>query len=244
MRRDPAPIREMAERARAAGANVIDINAGPLSRDPQGTMSFLVRAVEDAAPLPVCLDTANPVAMEAGLAAARNGRAVVNGVSLEPAKFDAIAPIAARHGALVVAYLLRADGLVPPDAAGRLAAAAELFARLTDAGVAPERILFDPVCPPLIWQDGPAQAREVLETVRLLPEVLGYPARTLVGLSNLTTGAGPRDKKILLQSAFLSMLAAQGLTAVLLDTDLTPVVQAARAASLLQSGSVFCWESL
>lgn len=242
-RRDPSPIREMAARIMDSGADVIDINTGPLARDPSG-MAFLVEAVEGVVPLPVSLDTVNPEAMKAGLAASKNGRPVINGVSLEPEKLRLLAPLALEYNADVVAYLLTKESQVPPDAAGRLAVALELFQRLTDLGISPERILFDPICPPLVWQDGLFQAREVLETVRLLPEVLGFQAKTLVGISNLTTGPGPLSKKILLQQTYLSMLAAQGLSSVLLNTDLAGVAATARAARLLQSGGIFCWESL
>ncbi|MBI5843564.1 MAG: dihydropteroate synthase [Deltaproteobacteria bacterium] len=243
LRKDPEPVAEMALAAQRAGADVIDINTGPLARDPNG-MAFLVRAVEKAVPLRVSLDTVNHEALQAGLAASRNGRPIINGVSLEPEKLRLIAPLALRHDADLVAYLLTPKSQVPPDAEGRLAISSEIFTKLTGMGIAPERIMFDPICPPLVWQDGLSQAREVLSTIRLLPEVLGFHARTLVGLSNLTTGPGPRPKKILLQKTYLAMLAAQGLSAVLLDTDLAEVVETAKAASLIRSGEIFCWESL
>lgn len=240
--RNPEAVAELAKRAEKAGAEIIDINTGPLSRDPCG-MAFMVRAVENAVPLRVSLDTVNPAAMEAGLAECRNGRPVINGVSLEPGKIGRIAPLALRYDADIVAYLLTSESQVPPDAQGRLAVAAEIFSRLTGAGVSPDRIFFDPVCPPLVWQDGLFQAREVIETIRLLPEVLGFPAKSLAGLSNLTTGPGPRAQKILLQQTYLSMLAASGLSAVLLDTGLTEVAAAARAVKLIREGFIFCWES-
>ena len=57
-----------------AGAQDIDINSGPLSRSPEEKMTFLVHAVQDTVDLPVVLDTANPQAVAAGLAASRHQR--------------------------------------------------------------------------------------------------------------------------------------------------------------------------
>jgi len=114
-RQNPEHVAEMARAAKMAGADAIDINTGPLARDPKG-MAFLVRAVEGAVPLRVSLDTVNPAAMEAGLAVSVNGRPFINGVSLEPEKLSLIAPLALRYDADIVAYLLTSESHVPPDA--------------------------------------------------------------------------------------------------------------------------------
>ena len=71
-RLDPAPIRQMVRACLDAGAQAIDINSGPLSRSPEEKMTFLVRTVQDTVDLPIVLDTANPRAVAAGLAASRH----------------------------------------------------------------------------------------------------------------------------------------------------------------------------
>ncbi|HYW79814.1 MAG TPA: hypothetical protein VE890_09575, partial [Thermoguttaceae bacterium] len=67
--KDPGPIQELVRRCVAAGANSLDINPGPLLRDPQKDMTFLVETVQDVCDLPLVLDTTNPKALEAGLLA-------------------------------------------------------------------------------------------------------------------------------------------------------------------------------
>ena len=116
-RLDPEPIRQMVTACRDAGARAIDINSGPLSRHPEEKMTFLVRTVRAACDLPLVLDTTNPYAMAAGLAACHQ-RAVINGVSLEPEKLKRMLPLARQYDADVIAYLLNPNGHVPSDAAG------------------------------------------------------------------------------------------------------------------------------
>lgn len=47
-RLDPEPVRRMAAACRDAGARAIDINSGPLSRNPAEKMTFLVRTVQES----------------------------------------------------------------------------------------------------------------------------------------------------------------------------------------------------
>ncbi|BBO74483.1 methyltetrahydrofolate--corrinoid methyltransferase [Desulfosarcina widdelii] len=237
---DPEPIRQLAEACKAAGARAMDINSGPLTRNPAEKMTFLVRSVKSCVDLPLVLDTTNPDAMAAGLTAC-NGRATINGVSLEPEKLKRILPLARQTDADLVAYLLRPDGHVPADAAGRMEAAVQLFAECEKAGITPDRLIFDPIVAPLTWQDGNRQNMAVLETIRTLPDLLGTPVRTMAGLSNLTTGAPDAAARKRYQQAFLPMLAAAGTDLILmnvLDPDLMRTIEACRN---ITAESIFSW---
>ena len=87
--RNPGPIQKLVERCIGAGANALDINSGPLLRDPEEDMAFLVEAVQEVSDLPLVLDTSNPKALEAGLIACKK-KAVINGFSLQPEKLEHI----------------------------------------------------------------------------------------------------------------------------------------------------------
>jgi 5-methyltetrahydrofolate corrinoid/iron sulfur protein methyltransferase len=239
-RSDPEPIRQMALRCRDADAQAIDINSGPLNRDPTARMTFLVRTVQEAVDLPLILDTTNPEAIAAGLATV-NRRAVINGVSPEKRRLERILPLARQHDADVVGYLLRPDGHVPADAAGRMEAAVALFNACEQAGIAPERLIVDPVVAPLVWQDGNRQNMAVLEVIRTLPDLLGFPVRTIAGLSNLTTGAPDAAARRRYQSAFLPMLAAAGLDMVLMNVLDSSIMQVAEDCRQITAGTVFTW---
>jgi 5-methyltetrahydrofolate corrinoid/iron sulfur protein methyltransferase len=179
--------------------------------------------------------------MAAGLAAC-SGRAAINGISQEPEKMARILPLVRQHEGDIIAYLLRPDGQVPVDAAGRMEAAIALFDTLQRADIRPERILFDPVVVPLAWQDGNRQNMAVLEVIRTLPDLLGYPVRTIAGLSNLTTGAPDPEARCRYQKAFLPMLAAAGIDTILMNVLDSAILDIARSSRNITGGEIFTWQ--
>ena len=240
-RLDPEPIRQMVSACMDAGAQAIDINSGPLSRSPEEKMTFLVHTVQATVDLPIVLDTASPRAMAAGLAASRR-KAIINGVSLEPEKLDRILPLARQYDCDIIGYLLHPNGHVPVGASGRMEAAVALFSEMQAAGISPERIIIDPVVAPLAWQDGNRQNMAVLEVVRALPDLLGFPVRTIAGLSNLTSEAPDADTRRCYQAVFLPMLVAAGVSMILLNV-LDPAIMHAVGSSLrITDGTVFSWQ--
>lgn len=240
---DPVPIRHLVRRCLAAGAEAIDINPGPLKREPERRMTFLVETVQAITGKPLLLDTTNPAALEAGLVACRNP-AIVNGFFLDPFRLERILPLAARFDADIVGFLLRPDSHVPPDEAERLEIAVALYAEFQRTGLPDERLVIDPVVAPLIWENGNVQDMAVLSTIRNLPDLLGFPVRTIAGLSNLTIGDAPRAKKVRMETAYLPMLAAAGLDMALLNVFRTETVRTARACNVLTDPKIFAWESV
>ncbi|MEZ4528171.1 MAG: dihydropteroate synthase [Desulfobacterales bacterium] len=238
---NPEPVREMVRKCADAGADAIDINSGPLSRDPEKKMAFLVETVQEVTDLPVLLDTANPRALEAGLSVSRNPT-VINGFSLEPAKLECILPLAKKYDTDIIGYLLYPNSHVPHTEAERLEVAVELYAEFQKAGLENERLIIDPVIAPVIWENGNRQDMEILSVLRNLPDLLGFPVRTVAGISNLTTGRGPKEQKRLLEKAYLPMLAASGLSMALLNIFHAKTVAVAKACNALTDPKIFTWE--
>lgn len=239
--RNPGPIQALARQCVKAGAQAIDINTGPLGREADQKMAFFVQAVESVSALPLLIDTANASAMAAGLKAAKN-RTIINSISLEPRKLEKILPLAAEYGCDLVGFLLHPDSRVPKDQDEQFAIALELVAKLEAAGVDKGRLIIDPVVPPLVWDEGLSRSRQVIDTIGLLPDLLGFPVQTIAGLSNLTTGALDKSKKSLVEGAYLCLLAQAGLDYLMLDVLDTHLVDSARAASLLTREEIFSWE--
>lgn len=237
---DPEPVQALVKLCAAKGAWAIDVNTGPLGKFPAEGMAFFIEVVESVTDLPLLIDTANPAAMEAGLNAANN-RAIINGFSLEPGKLERILPLAREFDADIVGFLLYPDSRVPKDEPQRFEIALELFEQAEAAGVAKERIIIDPVVPPLVWADGIVQARAVLNVIRTLPDLLGFPVRTIAGLSNLTSGAADRNKKNLMEQSYVAMLASAGLDYLLLDILNNRTETAARASGILAGEDLFSW---
>lgn len=241
--KDPELIRELVRNCVAAGAQAIDINPGPLGRNPESTMTFLVDTVQGVTNLPVLIDTPNPRAIEAALRCCKH-KAIINGFSLEPAKLEAVLPIAKEYNADIIGYLLRPDGHVPADAQERLQIAFSVYEALCTAGIDRERLIIDPIVVPVTWHNGNFQNREVLSVIRQLPDLLAFPVRTIAGLSNLTAAEGPREKKLLIESAYVCMLAEAGLSMVLMNMLHKETVAAAKACRSLLHSSIFAWEEI
>ena len=80
---------------------------------------------------------------------------------------------------------------------------------------------------------------ELLKIIRMLPDVLGFPVKTIAGLSNLTSGMKDINKKIVFQKAYLSMLSASGLSIILMDMLNKPLVEMAKTCNLITSNRPF-----
>lgn len=235
---EPEPIRKIVQSALAKGIHGIDINCGPLSKEPERKMRFLVETVQHETRLPLFLDTTNAKAIEAGLHVCRNP-VTINGLSLEPEKLEGILPLALAYGADIVGFLLTEAGQVPRSLDERLGIAARLFHECSEAGIPAQRLLIDPIVAPLLWADGLEMNRDLLAILKLLPEVLGHPVRTIAGLSNLTAGIRDLERKMALECAFLPMMACAGLDTVLMNVERTGVHAVAGACQRLLFESVF-----
>ncbi len=144
----------------------------------------------------------------------------------------------------VICYLLRPDGQVPAGVEERLQIACDVFAATRAAGIERERLILDPIIVPVTWQDGTSSEPGAAFCHRRLPDLLGFPVRTIAGLSNLTAAAGPQEKKLLLESACLCMLAEAGLSMVLMNILHQETVRTARACRSLTQPGVFAWEEI
>ena len=112
--RDPKPIREMAEAQTRAGVDLIDLNLGPARKAGAELMEWVVKTVQEVTDVPLCLDTMNVKAMEAGLAAC-NKKALINSISARPERISALMPLAKRYDAGFIAMTLGVEG-IPRDA--------------------------------------------------------------------------------------------------------------------------------
>ena len=240
---DPGPVKAMAKQCETGGADIIDINPGPLTRDGEKKMTFLVRTIQDSVSLPLSIDTSNPTAIAAGLKACKK-KPVINGFSLEPAKVERILPLAREFDCDIIGFLVHTNGMVPSNADERLELAVQLFTAYNEMGLEPERLIIDPVLAPLMWEDGSAQAVELINVIKMLPDLLGFPVRTVVGISNLTSGKVIKEKKLLLEEVYLSMLAAAGLDMVLLNMFHQRTVSVVRACNAITNRGIFSWEDI
>ena len=223
MKKDKTPIQDIATAQWKSGAGMIDANIGPAEDGGEDLMQWMVTTIQEVVPLPLCLDTTNFRAIEAGLQAHNNqwGRPLINSTSNDPERFTML-ELAAKYNSQIIGLTVGKGGL-PADAEERSAIAAEIMARASEYGVPLEDIYLDP----LVLQVATSQdhALKVIQSVRMFQELNDPPMKTVVGLSNISNGC-PKNLRPIINNHYLSLLMYEGLTAAIADPhEIAPTVK-------------------
>lgn len=227
-------IQNEARQQFAAGATHIDVNAGTLVNDEPLALAWLVETVQAAVDAPLCIDSPNPAALEAGLKLHR-GKAIINSITGEKERYRNILPLVKEYGAGVVALAMDDSGM-PRDAEGRIRVASALIEQLTADGVPLEDIYIDPLVQPV--STSPELGAAVLETIREI--MRRYPGvHTICGLSNISYGLPQRK---LLNRTFFVMCMEAGLDAVILDPLDREMMACLYASQALLNKDEFCMQ--
>ncbi len=212
--RIPGPVQEMAKEETAAGATYLDLNIGPARKDGTELMPWVVETVQDTVETPLCLDTTNTDAMAAGFKVVKNtSQAIMNSISAQPERMEALIPVAAEAGCDVIALLWGPDGM-PRDSAERAAMSVDLMMALNEAGIPNEKILFDPIGTPITL--GADQIAAGLEFMMMLPDIAPGAGST-VGLSNVSNGVADHLRKYL-DRTYLIMLMKYGISTAIVNS--------------------------
>jgi len=207
----------------AATADMLDVNVGDPLADEVRLMAKAIPMVQELTDLPICIDSSIVDALEAGLSA-YEGKALVNSVTAEDERLEAILPLVAKHGAAVIG-LANGDTIeIDPEA--RLEMAKKIVSVAGDHGIKPEDVVIDPLAMPVGAE--PRAVTSFLETVRLIREQLGV--NMTCGASNTSFGLPGRHK---LGAAFLAIAQSHGLTSAIMDARAPQCVEAVRAGDFL-----------
>jgi 5-methyltetrahydrofolate--homocysteine methyltransferase len=209
----------------AGGAMMLDVNMGAPLADEAALMVEAVKLIQGLCDLPLCLDSSIVEVLEAGLAAYQ-GKALVNSVTAEDERLDAILPLVRRHRAAVIA-LPNDEEEIPEDPRRRL----ELVRKIVDVatgryGIPIEDIVIDPLAMP-VGADTSLVLR-TLETIQLVRDEFGL--NMTLGASNVSFGMPDRAS---IGAAFLPMAIVNGLTSAIMDARSPQLVRAVKAADLL-----------
>jgi 5-methyltetrahydrofolate corrinoid/iron sulfur protein methyltransferase len=234
MSRDKGPIQEIAKAQADAGAGMIDANIGPAEDGGEDLMQWMVTTIQETVKLPVCLDTTNASALEAGLKVHNNewGRPLINSTSNDPERFP-ILELAAKYNSQVIALTVGKGGL-PADAEERSGIAAEIMARAMEYGVPIEDIFLDPLVLQIATTQD--QALHVIKTIKMFQELNDPPMKTVVGLSNISNGC-PKHIRPILDRYYLALLMYEGLTAAIADP--VEVREAVKTADVIMNKTLY-----
>ena len=189
------------------GADMLDVNVGDPLADEVGLMGQAIPLVQGLCDLPLCIDSSIIEALEAGLAA-YEGKALVNSVTGEDERLEAILPIVAKHGAAVIGLANAED--IPMEPERRLEVAK----------------IIDPLAMPIGAE--PRAVTLFIETLHLLRDELGV--NTTCGAGNTSFGLPGRHT---LGAAFLAVAQSHGLTSAIMDARRPEMVESVRATDFL-----------
>ena len=223
----------------AAGATVLDVNAGVVynsNPNPNETepplMTKIIELVQGLVDVPLCIDSSVPAALEAGLAACE-GRPLLNSVTGEEERLEAILPLVKKYNVPVVA-ISNDDTGISEDPEVRFAVAKKIVEHAADYGIPAHDIVVDPLVMP-IGAMGTA-GQQVFTLVRRLREELGV--NTTCGASNISFGLPNRHG---INNAFLPMAMGAGMTSAIMNPVALPVKQSeidAKKAEVAAAGLI------
>ena len=215
----------------AAGAQVLDVNAGiPLTDEP-ALLAKSIELVQSLTDLPLSIDSSIIEALEAGLEVYR-GKPLLNSVTGEEERLERVLPLVKKYGCAVVAISNDDDG-ISQDVDVRFGVAKKIVERAEDHGIPRCDVIVDPLAMP-IGALGLA-GRQVLQLVARLRDELGV--NTTCGASNLSFGLPNREA---LNAAFISMAAGAGLSSAILNPLHPETMTAVRAANVVNGVDLQC----
>jgi len=216
-------IEAFAEEQELCGAEILDINVGMSGIDEKTVMLQAIEKVSQTTNLPLCIDSSHVDVMEAAL---RHypGRALVNSVSLETEKFEKLLPIVQKYGAMFILLPLSDKGL-PENLEEKKEIIDTIYDRAISLGMKSTDIVVDG----LVTTVG-ANKKAALETLETIRYCYDKGLATICGLSNISFGLPERS---FVNSAFLTMAIANGLTMAIANPSQELLVNSAFASDLL-----------
>jgi len=215
----------------AAGAHVLDVNAGiPLADEP-ALLARAIRLVQSLTDVPLSIDSSVIEALEAGLEAYQ-GKALLNSVTGEEERLERVLPLVKKHGAAVVA-ICNDDNGISTDIDVRFEVARKIINRAADYGIPACDVVVDPLVMPVgAMADATVQVLELIRRLRLELKV-----NTTCGASNVSFGLPNRHG---LNPAFISMAIGAGLTSAITNPLEASLMQAVRGADVLLNHDPQC----
>ena len=215
----------------AAGAHMLDVNAGiPLADEP-ALLARAIQLVQGVTDVPLSIDSSIVEALEAGLAVYQ-GKPLVNSVTGEDENLERVLPLVKKYGAAVVAISNDETGIsMDPDV--RFAVAKKIVERAADHGIPASDVVVDPLVMPIGAMGGAGQ--QAFRLLRRLHDEL--KVNTTCGASNVSFGLPARNS---ITGTFLAMAISNGMTSAIMNPLHADVKNMVMAADVLSGADRDC----
>jgi 5-methyltetrahydrofolate--homocysteine methyltransferase len=193
-----------------AGADILDINVGVLDIDEVSLLPEVVKLVMDAVDVPLCIDSTNPLALEAALKVYQ-GKPLINSVTGQEDSLSNILPLVKKYGTAVIGLTMDDTG-IPDNADKRLTIASKIVKHAESIGIPRNDIIID--CLALAIGANSNAGKIIIESIRRIKSELGV--NLTLGVSNISFGLPYRS---ILNSVFLTIAIAMGVNCPIVDVD-------------------------
>ena len=230
--RNPEPVLARAKEQIDCGADYLDVNIGPSEKNGEELMKWAVTLLqENFSNIPLCLDTANAKAIEAGISVYNRsrGKPIVNSADAGD-RLETI-DLAAANDAICVA-LCSASG-VPSDNDERMGYCQVMLERGMEHGMEPEDLWFDPLF--LVIKGMQEKQLEVLEFIKMLSDM---GLNSTGGLSNISNMM-PKDIRPILDSAMVAMAMVNGLTSAIVNPCDRRLMETIKSCDIIKNETLY-----
>lgn len=231
--KDKSIIQKRALEQVKAGADALDVNCGPASKDPLNDIQWLINSIQEVTDRAIAIDSSKPQVIEAGLKAAKN-KVIINSTTADQEKLDALVPLALKYNAKLIGLTISKKG-IPQNKDQRLELAATIVASCQEKGFPVEDIYLDPIVMPV--NVAQSQMKDILESIHEFKIISDPAPKTVVGLSNVSQGTCQRS---LVNKTFLIMAVGFGLDAAILDPLDKELVDGAITSDLILNKHIYC----
>ncbi|MFC1839267.1 methyltetrahydrofolate cobalamin methyltransferase [Thermodesulfobacteriota bacterium] len=231
--KDGEKIKHLAKIQADAGAAYIDCCASVEEGIEVETLKWMIELIQEATDVPVCVDSPSANVCAEALKFC-NKPGLVNSVSMEGDKIDAVFPVIADTEWSCVALLCDDSGI--PDKKKRIDVFEALMKRVEEFKIDPSRIFIDPLV--VTCSTDTTALTAFAEVTRTIKEM--YPAIHITsGLSNISFGLPARKY---LNQAFLVMAMTAGMDSAILDPTNNDSLGLLYATEVLLEKDDFCLE--
>lgn len=231
--RDAEFVKKLALDQVEAGSSFLDVNAGTSPEREPDDMAWLVNTIQEVTETPLCLDSANPKALKAGLELVKK-TPIINSVSGEKQRIENVLPLALEYKTGLI--LLALDDVVgiPNTCEGRLEIVHRLIGLAKDGGLAEDQLYVDPLVTAI--STGDKNGLITFDAIQAVHKA--YPqAHITCGLSNISFGMPLRS---LINQTFVSMCIQMGLDSAIIDPNDRNLMGVTLAAEMLVGKDKFC----
>ncbi len=231
--RDAEKIKQLARDQAEAGSTYLDVNAGsPPDREPED-MAWLVNTIQETVDVPLCLDSANPDALKAGLALVKK-TPIINSVSGEKPRIDGVLPLALEYKTGLILLALDDTVGIPDSSQERLDIVHRLVSLAKKGGLKEDQLFVDPLVTAV--STGDKNAILTFDAIKMIKQA--YPeAHITCGLSNISFGMPLRS---LINQTFMSMCIQLGLDSAIIDPNNRDLAGVIAAAEMLMGQDKYC----